>query len=58
MKVPRVIPSGDRVRIAATYDNSERNRANPDPTKTVKWGPQTSDEMMIGYVEYYTPVGR
>ena len=22
-----------------------------DPTKTVKWGPQTFDEMMLGYVQ-------
>jgi hypothetical protein len=22
----------------------------------VKWGPQTVDEMMIGYLEYFTPV--
>ena len=29
--------------------------ANPDPNKQVRWGPQTYDEMMIGYVEYYVP---
>ena len=51
-----MIPAGDKVRVVAMYDNSERNRANPDPTKTVKWGPQTFDEMMIGYVGYCVPV--
>jgi len=25
---------------------------NPDPTKRVKWGQQTWEEMMIGFVEY------
>ena len=35
---------------------SPANKANPDPTKLVKWGPQTYDEMMIGYVEYFTPI--
>jgi hypothetical protein len=33
----------------AWYDNSEKNLANPDPTRTVRWGEQTWDEMMIGY---------
>jgi hypothetical protein len=36
----------------ATYDNSEANKANPDPTKTVYWGQQTDEEMMLGYMEY------
>jgi hypothetical protein len=40
----------------AHFDNSTGNKANPDPTKTVKWGQQTEDEMMIGYIEYYLPI--
>ena len=35
------------MRIA--YDNSDGNLANPDPTKEVRWGDQTWEEMMIGY---------
>ena len=27
----------------------------PDPNKEVKWGPQTEDEMHLGYVEYIVP---
>jgi hypothetical protein len=53
---PRVLPQGSRVRITAVFDNSAANPANPDPTQRVRWGEQTSDEMMIGYVEYYVPV--
>ena len=49
------IPAGSLMKITAVYDNSPGNPANPDPTKTVKWGKQTSDEMMIGYMECYTP---
>ena len=30
----------------------ERAQRNPDPNATVHWGPQTTDEMMLGYVEY------
>jgi peroxiredoxin/Ca2+-binding EF-hand superfamily protein len=54
---PRTIPRGSRLRVTATYDNSAANKANPDPTKLVKWGPQTHDEMMIGYIEYFVPIG-
>jgi thiol-disulfide isomerase/thioredoxin/mono/diheme cytochrome c family protein len=49
------IPAGSLMKITATYDNSPGNPANPDPTQTVRWGKQTSDEMMIGYMECYTP---
>jgi hypothetical protein len=29
---------------------------NPDPTKEVKWGDQTWEEMMIGWFTYPAPV--
>ena len=52
--VPHFLPRGSTLKITAVFDNSTGNPANPDPTKTVRWGPQTSDEMMIGYMEHYT----
>lgn len=52
---PPLIPAGSKVRATGWYDNSANNPANPDPKKNVRWGPQTYDEMMIGYVEYYLP---
>jgi len=55
LKQPKLIPRGSTLNITAIYDNSPANKANPDPSKLVKWGPQTIDEMMIGYVEYFTP---
>ena len=54
---PKVIPKGSRVKVTAVFDNSESNPANPDPAKTVHWGPQTDEEMLIGYVETFSPVG-
>lgn len=54
---PRFLARGSKVKITAIFDNSEANPANPDPTQKVRWGPQTHDEMMIGYFEYYTPNG-
>ncbi len=54
--MPHFLPRGSTVKITAVYDNSSGNPANPDPTKTVRWGQQTFDEMMIGYMEHYTPL--
>lgn len=53
---PVKIPAGSVLRYTAWYDNSSTNPANPDPKKTVKWGPQTYDEMMLGYIEWYNPL--
>ena len=47
----RMLPKGTRLRCVAHFDNSENNLANPDPTKTVYWGDQTWEEMMIGYFD-------
>ena len=55
---PLLIPRGTRLVFTAWYDNSEQNPANPDPNKTIRWGPQTFDEMLLGYVEYYTNEAR
>jgi mono/diheme cytochrome c family protein len=52
---PVTLPRGTRLIYTAWYDNSPDNPANPDPAKLVRWGPQTFDEMMLGYVEYYVP---
>jgi hypothetical protein len=36
----------------AHFDNSTNNKYNPDPTKAVKWGDQTWEEMMIGWMSF------
>jgi peroxiredoxin/mono/diheme cytochrome c family protein len=51
---PKPLPAGARVHCVAHYDNSESNLNNPDPTKTVRWGDQTWNEMMIGYFDIAT----
>jgi thiol-disulfide isomerase/thioredoxin/mono/diheme cytochrome c family protein len=53
LREPMDAPRGAVLYGTAWYDNSADNPANPDPTKTVRWGPQTVDEMMLGYIEYY-----
>lgn len=49
---PKKVPKGTVVSCVAHFDNSAANPNNPDPTQAVRWGPQTDDEMMIGYVDF------
>jgi hypothetical protein len=46
---PIVLPKGTKIECTAHFDNSARNPENPDPTKTVIWGQQSWDEMMVGF---------
>jgi hypothetical protein len=52
MKEPLLLPKGSRLDCVAHFDNSTSNKYNPDPTKEVRWGPQTWEEMMIGWFDY------
>jgi peroxiredoxin len=54
---PMMLPKGTRVDCLAHFDNSEGNPYNPDPSKLVRWGEQTFEEMMIGYLDLDVPVG-
>jgi hypothetical protein len=45
------LPKGTRIECTAHYDNSPNNPANPDPSKEVRWGDQTWEEMMIGWFD-------
>jgi len=53
LKKPLFLPKGTRLECVAHFDNSAKNKFNPDPTKDVRWGDQTWEEMMIGW---YTTV--
>lgn len=53
---PLLLPAGATLRCVAHYDNSANNPNNPDPAKTIKWGPQSWDEMMVLGVEYLTDI--
>jgi hypothetical protein len=54
---PLELPAGSRVDCVAHWDNSESNPANPDPTKDIAWGLESTDEMMIGFVDYVVKDG-
>ena len=49
LATPKVLPKGTEVEVIAHYDNSPNNKFNPDPSKDVRWGDQTWEEMMIGF---------
>lgn len=53
---PVRLPQGTLLRLTATFDNSPNNRSNPDPTRAIPWGDNTSDEMMDGWLEFVTPL--
>jgi hypothetical protein len=54
---PRLLKAGTRLQAIAWYDNSRNNPRNPDPERTVTWGDQTSDEMMVGFFDVAVPRG-
>ena len=49
---PLAIPKGTRFLVTGHFDNSEKNKYNPDPTQAVRWGDPTYDEMLGGLIEY------
>jgi hypothetical protein len=51
-KQPLKLPKGTRLHATAWYDNSSRNKANPDPKQDVWWGDQTWEEMMFTGLTY------
>jgi hypothetical protein len=52
LKEPLALPKGSTLRVTAHFDNSTANKANPNPSETVRWGDQTWEEMMIGFITY------
>jgi len=46
---PKLMPRGTELICTATFDNSDKNPANPDARQWVTFGEQTWDEMMIGF---------
>ncbi|HEY7913968.1 MAG TPA: cytochrome c [Blastocatellia bacterium] len=52
LKEPIAAPKGSRIDCIAHFDNSRKNRWNPDPSKVVRWGQQTWEEMMIGFIGF------
>jgi hypothetical protein len=56
LATPRPLKAGTELQAIGVFDNSKNNPHNPDPTKAVHWGDQTSDEMLVGFFDLALPV--
>lgn len=53
LKKPMILPAGTELVVEASYDNSKDNPFQPnDPPKDVRWGEETTDEMMLLVAAY------
>ncbi|MEM7457053.1 MAG: redoxin domain-containing protein [Planctomycetota bacterium] len=46
----------DALNFTMTFDNSEGNRVNPDPSRYVTWGDQTWEEMVVAFFNVARPI--
>jgi hypothetical protein len=56
LETPKLLPRGTVIECTAYFDNSANNPFNPDPSAAIAWGPQTWDEMMIGWLDVAVPL--
>ena len=52
-QAPIRIPAGSRIQVTGYFDNSTKNKFNPDPEAQVSWGERTIDEMGASWISYY-----
>lgn len=48
LKKPLPVPKGTRLVATSHFDNSPKNKYNPDPAKDVRWGDSSSEDEMLG----------
>lgn len=52
LAAPKRLPAGTRLVVSGAFDNSPQNLYNPDPSRTVIGGEQTTDEMFVDFLRY------
>ena len=50
-----LLPKGTKVMTVAYFDNSKTNPLNPDPSKAVRWGEPSDEEMMGFWLQFADP---
>src|SRR5262245_6348656 len=55
LKSPLTLPKGTKLIVTAHFDNSQKNKYNPNAKTDVRWGDPTYDEMMIGWADLLVP---
>ena len=58
LKRPLTVPKGTRIAVTTLFDNSTGNKFNPDPTRAVRWGEPTYDEMLAAFIGYSVSLDR
>jgi peroxiredoxin len=58
LKTPLELTAGISIQCTGHFDNTEKNLVNPDPTAVVRWGDQTWEEMMLGFMEIAVPLAQ
>jgi hypothetical protein len=52
LQSPLHVPAGSKITVTGVFDNSQKNKYNPDPTQAVRYGEPTYAEMMMGFLDY------
>jgi hypothetical protein len=55
LATPRFLKAGTELQAIGWFDNSTNNPHNPDPNAAVRWGDQTTNEMMVGFFDIAVP---
>ncbi len=52
LKAPIFAPKGSLIIVEGTFDNTVQNPFNPDASKEIRFGIQSTDEMLTGFFNY------
>jgi mono/diheme cytochrome c family protein len=55
LKKQFVLPKGTKLMTVAYFDNSKNNFQNPDPSKSIRWGEPSDEEMMGFWLQFADP---
>jgi mono/diheme cytochrome c family protein len=50
-----LLPKGTKLKTTAYFDNSFDNPQNPDPSKAIRWGEPSDEEMMGFWIQFADP---
>jgi hypothetical protein len=55
LKKQFLLPKGTKLMTVAYFDNSKNNFQNPDPSKALRWGEPSDEEMMGFWLQFADP---
>jgi copper type II ascorbate-dependent monooxygenase-like protein len=55
LKKQFLLPKGTKLMTVAYFDNSKNNFQNPDPSKSIRWGEPSDEEMMGFWIQFADP---